>query len=64
MPILVEALEESVELLDAEKEKRVNLEEEFANYQITMENHLKQVQYQIDLLRSELSGFYESKSVD
>jgi hypothetical protein len=64
MPILIEALEESVERLEVETENRVRLEEEFVNYQVTVENHLIQMQYQIDLLKSELSGIYETKSVE
>ena len=63
IPILVEALQESVELLEEESTKRENLELEFANYKITMDNQLRQMQYQLDMFKSELSGFYDSKSV-
>ena len=61
VPILVEAIEESNERLNEEIAVRTKLEDDFANYKITMENHLRQMQYQIDLLNSEVSGINESK---
>ncbi len=63
IPILVEALQESVELMQQETLKREGLELEFTNYKITMENRLQQMQYQLDMFKSELSGLYESRSV-
>lgn len=64
IPILVEAIEESNERLEVEASKRKELEYEFGNYKITMENHLKQIQYQLDFLRSEMSGLNESGATD
>lgn len=64
VPILIEAIEETSERINKEQALRMKLEEEYANYQITMENHLQQVNYQLQILRSEIEGLNESKSVD
>lgn len=64
VPILVEALEETSDLLNEEKVQRLKMAEDYANYKITMENHLEQINYQLQMLRSEIDGFNASHSVD
>lgn len=64
IPILVEALEETSDLLNEEKVQRLKMAEDYANYKITMENHLQQINYQLQMLKSEVEGFNASHSVD
>ena len=62
-PILIEALEEMNELHVKEQKKRIRLEEDFENYKITMENHLNQLNYQLEMLKSEIDGINEGLGV-
>jgi hypothetical protein len=62
-PIIIQALEELNELYLLEQEKRMRLEEDYNNYKITMENAFGQVNYQLELLRSEVQGINEGLSV-
>lgn len=64
IPILIEALEEISDLLNEETVKRMKMEEDYANYKITMDNHLQQLNYQLGVLRSEIEGINESRSVN
>lgn len=64
IPILVEALEETTDLLNEEKVQRMKMAEDYANYKITMENHLQQINYQLQMLRSEVEGVNASHSLD
>jgi hypothetical protein len=64
IPILVEALEETFDLLNEETVKRMKMAEDYANYKITMDNHLQQLNYQLGVLRSEIEGINENQSVD
>jgi hypothetical protein len=64
IPILVEALEETSDLLNEETVKRMKMAEDYANYKITMDNHLQQLNYQLGVLRSEIEGINESQPVD
>ena len=64
IPMLLEALEESNNLLNNETGHRLKLEEDYENYKIHVENNLQQMNYQIQVLQSEIEGINESKSVD
>ena len=64
IPILVEALEETSDLLNEETVKRMKMAEDYANYKITMDNHLQQLNYQLGVLRSEIEGINDSQPVD
>ncbi|MGK0383360.1 MAG: hypothetical protein ACJAVL_000081 [Bacteroidia bacterium] len=64
VPILIQALEETSEQINEEKALRMKLEENYSNYQITMENHLQQINYNLQLLKGEMEGLNETKSSD
>lgn len=63
IPILVEALEESQELLQQEENDRRKLEEDFENYKILIQNQLVQMNYQIERLTSEIDGLNQSQTI-
>ena len=64
VPILIQALEETSEQINEEKALRMKLEENYSNYQITMENHLQQINYHLQLLKDEIEGLNETKLVN
>ena len=64
VPMLIEAVEETSNLIDAERGKRLRLADEYANYKIYMENNLQQINYQLQALQSEMNGLNGIESED